>query len=137
MGALEWNVFSLIKTFLFLGLASLSFLALGGMAASFILYFKRGNPIAWIFSSISILMGGVYFPVELFPLWIQNIASYFPLTIALRGIRMSLLENARWSLLGGDLLYLAVFALFLLPLAHLSLKASLRMCRNKGNLSHQ
>ena len=126
-----------LKGLLVLALSGAAFLGLGAVAASFILYFKRGNPIAWIFSSLSILLGGVYFPVELLPEYLQKVAHVLPLFYATEALRLSLLANAPFTELWPKLLVLLAFSVLLLPIARLSLHWSLQKTREVGGLTHQ
>jgi ABC-2 type transport system permease protein len=57
-----------------LALSVLVFGSLGIIAGSLLVYFKRGDPVAWFFSSLSFLAGGVLIPVTALPVWIQKLA---------------------------------------------------------------
>ena len=132
---LSW--IAIVKASLAVALAGLVFLGLGGIAASFILYFKRGNPITWIFSSFSIFLGGVYFPVELLPPSLCSFAKLLPIPHAIDALRMALLQDASISMLAPKLLILSLFSLLLLPLAWILIQVSLRRSREQGSLNHQ
>ena len=48
-----------------------SFVALGLFAAALVFVTKRGNPVAWAIRAISVLLGGVLYPVAVLPGWLQ------------------------------------------------------------------
>jgi ABC-2 type transport system permease protein len=62
---------------------------LGLASAGFILVSKEGEPVSWLFGAASGLLGGVYFPVDLMPTWLQHIARALPTAHALSLIRGS------------------------------------------------
>jgi ABC-2 type transport system permease protein len=52
-------------------LTLLSSAGVGILSASFIIYFKRGDPINFLLSGATTLFGSVFFPVEQLPEWIR------------------------------------------------------------------
>ena len=64
-----------------------SFVALGLIAASFILVVKRGDSIAILGNIMTTVFGGVLFPITLLPDWIRPISYLIPLSWALDGLR--------------------------------------------------
>ena len=96
-------------------LTIVAFSGLGIMAASFIMVTKRGDPVTTIVGGVGLLLGGVYYPVELLPSWLQFFAALIPVTYALRAMRNALLADASWSVLLPDIGALIVFCLILVP----------------------
>ncbi|HLG19544.1 MAG TPA: ABC transporter permease [Bdellovibrionota bacterium] len=137
LAMLPLAIMPILKALIVFVLSAGTFLGLGGTAAAFILYFKRGNPISWIFSSLSILLGSVYFPLEILPRAVQHLGRLLPLVHATEGMRMALLENAPLAVLGPKLLILFLFSVIFAPLAIISLKYALWRVREAGTLSHQ
>jgi ABC-2 type transport system permease protein len=121
--------------FLSLVLAIISFASIGIVAASIIMIIKRGEPITSLFSNLASLIGGVFYPVEILPNWLQTIAGLLPITYALRAMRMALLTNATWSDLAPDLLALVMFCLILLPLSLLAFGLAVERARADGSLA--
>jgi ABC-2 type transport system permease protein len=117
-----------------LALCLLVFGSLGIVAASLIVYFKRGDPIAWMLSSASSLVGGVLFPISILPGWLQLVARLTPVTYALDALRASLTPAADLASLGHNLLALGVFAVLLVPAAWLSSDVVFERARVHGNL---
>lgn len=78
-----------------------AFSSLGIFSAGFIILFKRGDPINWSFNVISWLLGGVYYPVNILPWWLQKIACVIPMTHSLEALRLILLTDHGFSDLCG------------------------------------
>lgn len=128
---------SLVRVPLFLVTLALSvvvFGCLGVVGASLIVYFKRGDPIAWILSSLSILVGGVLFPIVLLPNWLQLVARANPVTYALEALRTSLIPRATGGALATPILVLSVFVALFIPLALWSAQIVFEKARAEGNL---
>jgi ABC-2 type transport system permease protein len=121
---------------LVLVLSILVFSSLGILAASFIMVIKRGDPVTWIFSTLNGLLGGVYFPVSMFPEWLQWISALLPTTYALHAMRLALLQGAQASELWLDLLALCLFCLVLTPLSLLAFRYAVRQAKIDGSLTH-
>ncbi len=119
---------------LFLSLTVIAFSSLGILAASFILVMKRGNPVNWVFTSLSRLLGGVYFPVSVLPVWLQKAAFLLPLTYSLEGMRMALLTGVALADLKKELLALVVFTAAALFFGILSARFAIRRARRDGTL---
>ena len=121
---------------LILVLTVISFGSLGIIAAGFIMVLKQGNPVTWVFGTTASLLGGVYYPVDVMPVWMQRLADFLPVTYALRGMRLALLQGASFSTLQSDILALTGFCVFLLPLSLLAFRFAVRRARADGSLTH-
>jgi len=112
------------------------FLSIGMLSTSVILVLKRGDPVSWIFQGLSYLLSGVYYPVEVMPDWLQNVARVLPLTSALRGLRLSLLMGKGVGELSTEISFLAIFTAVLMPLALWVFRIAMRVAKREGSLSH-
>ncbi len=119
-----------------LGLTIVSFSSFGIIAASFIMVLKRGDPVTWVAGALSSLLGGVYYPIEVLPGWLQPLSRLIPVTYALRAMRLALLQDAPLIELIPDLMILAAFGVVLLPLSLLSFRYAVRRARLDGSLTH-
>lgn len=119
-----------------LALSVLTFGSLGIIAGSLLIYFKRGDPVAWFFSSLSFLAGGVLIPVTALPGWIQKLAGLLPITYALEALRASLLTGADTSRAQRSLLGLLLFSAVLVPIAVWCARVVFDGARKRGNLGH-
>ena len=141
--ALGWLVFgvsmgkaNLPAALLILILTILCFSSLGIISASFIMIFKRGDPINWVISSFSTLFGGVFFPITVLPSYLEGISHLLPITYSLRAVRHALLQGYSLSSLGSDILVLAIFCVVLLPLSMYAFKLAVRRAKKDGSLTH-
>jgi len=91
------------------------FLMLGIISCSILILVKRGDPVNWIFSSVSSLLAGTMFPVQVLPGWLRALAFCLPLTHSLEAIRRCLLMGASAWQVYDHLLALLLFVAALLP----------------------
>jgi ABC-2 type transport system permease protein len=115
----------------------LAFSGLGILSASYLLLFKRGNPAKWFFLGVSSVAGGMLFPVNILPDWLQLVARLNPVTYALDAMRASLLGGAGVAALWRPLAILFLFAVMLLPLSMSVFAWSLRRTKITGTLTHR
>ena len=116
-------------------LSLFAFGGLGMLSASFILVTKRGDPINFLFASLSTLLGGVYYPVEVLPTWLQPVSFLLPMTHAVRAMRRALLEGAGPGQVAPQLALLALFAALTLPAGLVAFRLALRRARLEGSLT--
>lgn len=126
---------NLVSTSIVLLLAIISFGSLGMLSASFIMIFKRGNPVGWIISSVEGLIGGVYFPVTVLPGWLQALANLLPITYAVRAFQLSVYKGYSAAQLSREIFTLALFCIILLPLGLLSFRKAFDRARREGSLA--
>lgn len=126
---------NLVGAAVVLMLTIISFGSLGIVSASFIMVLKRGDPVSWIFSSMSGLLGGLYYPVSVLPDWLQSFSYLLPVTYALEGMRMAVLKGHSVSELLPNILALTVFSIILLPLSILIFRYAVRKAKKDGSLT--
>jgi ABC-2 type transport system permease protein len=120
---------------LFLGIVACN--ALGSFAASFILLFKRGEPVVALYSLAAGVLGGALFPISQLPAGIRWISYLVPHTYVISAMRDVLLPNAPddglslWWSLG----ILAVFCVVSFAIGLFVFDRSLRLARRLGILS--
>lgn len=117
-------------------LSIIAFASIGILSASIIMIIKRGEPITTLFNAFAVLVGGIYYPVEILPGWLESLAKLLPITYALRAMRLSLLTGASWAALAPDLLALLIFCLVLFPLSLVAFRYSVERARLEGSLTH-
>ena len=113
-----------------------AFMGLGVFAASFIMRFKRGNPVTWFMEAASNLLGGVFFPLAALPVGLQKAALLIPMTHALEGLRKTLLAGAGWKEVSPQLMALAIFIGVMLPVGIFVFGRAIRRARADGSLGH-
>jgi ABC-2 type transport system permease protein len=110
-------------------------LALGIAAATVQITFQKGSALLWLLSSGVWFLSGAMFPIESLPRPLVAVAHAIPLTYAVAGMRMALLQGQSVLDMAPTLGALAGFSLALLPLALWGLSFSLRRARRNGTLS--
>ncbi len=116
-------------------LTVLAFSGLGILSASFIMVFKQGDPISFLFGSVSTLLGGVLYPIAVLPGWLQPISYLIPLTYSLNAMRRAILLGDPLSALAADLLPLVLFAVILLPLSFVAFRYAVKRAKIEGSLT--
>lgn len=117
-----------------MALTLVNFLALGILASGVLLVFQRGEPVTPFVGGLFTLLGGVFFPPEMLPSWLEGLSRLIPLPYALDAFRAVLQRGAGLRGVGGDLAVLAGFAAVLLPLSWISLAAGLGLAKRHGLL---
>jgi ABC-2 type transport system permease protein len=115
-------------------LTLLSSAGLGILSASFILYFKRGDPINFFLSALTTFFGNVFFPAKLLPGSIQWVSGVLPITWSLEVVRGSLLQGKSYGDLRHDILNLGILTLILLPLGLLFSRVAILKAKKDGSL---
>lgn len=115
-------------------LTILSFVPFGIISAGFIMLFKKGDPIAFFFGTVSTLLGGVYFPVTVLPPILQSLSFVFPITYSLNAMRHALLNGYSVPELSGDLIGLSVFSAVMLPVSIAVFGYAVKKAKQKGTL---
>lgn len=129
------KILQLPALLLVLGLTLLSFSSLGILAAAFIMVYKKGDPVVWLFTSIAGLLGGIYYPVAVLPSWLKPLAYGLPITYALEAVRLVALKGASLTAVSPHLLVLALFGLTLLPLSLMVFHLAVNRAKVDGSLS--
>jgi ABC-2 type transport system permease protein len=105
----------------------------GLASAGFVLVFKEGEPVSWALGAATGLLGGVCFPVDLLPHWLQVAAGFLPTTRALSVVRSSVCGTAAPS---GSLTFLALAAAASLTGGFLALVWGSCRAKRAGTLGH-
>lgn len=111
-----------------------SFSSIGILSASFVLFLKKGDPISWVFGSISSLLAGVYYPISVLPDWLSPLSRILPLTYALDAMRLAMLKGYSLFELRLDILVLLGFSVVFTPLSFLVFKMALKRAKKEGSL---
>jgi ABC-2 type transport system permease protein len=129
---LHVNVLSCLAVLIFcLAIAT----SVGIAAATVQITFQKGSAVLWLLSSGVWFLSGAMFPVESLPRALTLLAHAIPLSYAVDGMRMALLQGRPMTAMAPTLAALLGFSAVLLPLALWSLSFSLRRARQQGTLS--
>lgn len=121
---------------LILAASVLSFCGLGILSASYLLVFKRGNPVNWALVGLSSVVGGMLYPISILPKWLQFVARLIPVTYSLEGMRAAILGHATLRELWPSLAGLLAFAAVILPVSFVVFSWALRRTKVTGTLTH-
>lgn len=121
---------------LVLAASVLAFSGLGILSASYLLIFKRGNPVNWAILGLSSVVGGMLYPISVLPGWLQYVARVTPVTYSLEGMRAAILGHAALRELLPSIAALLVFAVLLLPISFAIFSWALRRTKITGTLTH-
>lgn len=111
-----------------------SFSVFGLFSVATILWVKRGDPVHWAFEHVAALVAGAYFPVDVLPGWLAQIAKFLPMTYAYEGVRKTLLAGASLAEVRQELALLIGFSVVFLPLAVLAANGSVRKAKRDGSV---
>lgn len=125
-----------VGALLFLVLGILSFVPFGIFSASVIMLIKHGNFINAIVSAASLFLGGVLFPSEVLPAWLEPFSALVPLTHAAEGMRQSLLVGTPLSELWVHAAALTGFIVVLLPFSMAVFAYAVRQTKTTGSIAH-
>ena len=114
----------------------ISFSSIGLISASFVMIFKRGDPIAWAISLFSNFLGGAYFPTTVLPNNLQFISRFLPVTYSLRSMRLAILKGYSFKMLIPDVSILLLFCLILLPSSLWTFRYAVKKAKTEGSLAH-
>lgn len=115
-----------------LGLAAAS--AVGIASAAFAVVFRRGDPLLWVVGVAGLVLGGVFYPVEMLPPALGALAWITPVAPALAAMRPLLIDGAALPDVGRALLALSVYAAAGIPLSLLLLTGAVRHARRRGTI---
>lgn len=115
-------------------LTLLSSAGVGILSASFILYFKRGDPINFLLSGLTTFFGSVFFPVEQIPEQFRWISNFVPLAWSLKVVRGALLEGKSFAELQEALIALSIFTVILLPIGLWASRIAIHKAKQEGTL---
>lgn len=116
-------------------LTVLCFAGIGMFWASVVMLIKRGESIMTVAGYLVILLSGVLFPVEVLPGWLRGLAEAVPLTHALSGMRLALLQGYDMHELMFELVKLAAFAVVLLAIGMGAFNQAVKIAKRRGSLT--
>jgi len=115
-------------------LTIITFSGIGILSASFIIYFKKGEPINFFISSVMTLFGGALFPYEILPPYLMKFSYLLPITYSLKAIRGALLKGESFGMLKNEIFILVIFAIVIVPVSLLAARFAIKKAKEEGSL---
>jgi len=115
-------------------LTLLSSVGLGILSASFVLYFKRGDPINFLLSAMTTFFGNVFFPTPLLPRGVQWVSEVMPIKWSIEVVSGSLLQGKTFEDLEVAIANLAILTVILLPAGLFLSRIAIRKAKREGSL---
>jgi ABC-2 type transport system permease protein len=126
---------NLLGGLLMLMAGSFSFIGIGIMASVFPLLFpERGTQMTHVFIALLLLVSGVYYPVEVLPNVLRQLAVFSPATYVLVGTRRALLESAPTLELWPYVWPVLIMGAILIPLGLWVFEQAERYAKRTGKL---
>ena len=123
-------------TILVFALSVAAIVGLGLLSASFTIAFKRGDPVLWALGTITWLLSGVLYPVDVLPPALTRVASLLPTTHALAAMRSTVINGAGLAGVRADVMALAGFAAIGIPAGLWIFTLAVNHARRNGTLGH-
>ena len=120
---------------LVVALTMLSYAGVGLALSALVLVFRTTGPTTTAFLTASMFLGGVYYPTQVIPSWIREIASFLPITYGLRALRQVVLRGDSFSAVLADIEMLSVMTVLSVALGWALFSAALRHARRMGTLA--
>jgi ABC-2 type transport system permease protein len=131
----EFAVERLGVAILIWGFITLAYLPFGLLASALLIVTRTAGPLPNAVMTVSMLLGGVYYPTSVIPSWIRDVADVVPLTYGLRALRRVLSGDASFADVAPDLAALSVLTAVLLTGAAVALRLALAHARRTGTLA--
>lgn len=109
--------------------------SLGLAGCGVLLVTKRGDPITWVLTTLTVLMSGVLYPTSALPPWMASVSGWLPTTRALHALRLALGTHGGIAQVGPDLVALGIWSVVALPLGVLAFRVGMDRARRAGSLA--
>ncbi|HVT41084.1 MAG TPA: ABC transporter permease [Gemmatimonadaceae bacterium] len=113
----------------------LAHIPIGLIGGAMILAFRTAGPLSQIVLTLSVFLGGTYYPTHVIPGWLEGVSGLLPMTYGLRALRGVLLEGLPFAGVARDVAVLAAFAVVLTVASVLAFRAALKYAKRTGSLA--
>lgn len=128
-----WHNANVLSVLIVLIPGAAAVFALSILFAAVVILIKQADPIVAAYSMMAAILGGMLFPVEALPGWMQPLAWLIPLSHALSGMRLGLEGETPSDVLPHAAALVALCAV-LLPISILAFNWALSRARQDGTL---
>jgi ABC-2 type transport system permease protein len=132
---IEWRAIPMALLVFLVGIAACN--AIGTLAASFIILFKRGEPVIMLYSLAAAVLGGTLFPVSVLPDWIRWVSYLVPHSYVIATERQLLMADPPAGGLSplASMAILVGFCVVVFTVGLFIFDRSLKLARKLGILS--
>jgi len=127
------NFFLVVIVFM---LSLFSFWGIGMISATFVIIFKQSSPLKWLLGSSTGLLGGIFYPSDILPTYLQCFSNLLPITHSIEALRLILFKGADFYDIKSQVIVLSVFAVLLFSLGLYTFKIGLKIAKKNGSLLH-
>ena len=132
---LDLSAANLFGATLMLLAGSLSFVGIGIMGSILPLLFpERGSQMTHIIIAILLLISGVYYPVDVLPVFLQKLSIISPATYVLSGVRLALLDGVSTASLWPYIWPTLIIGVLAIPAGLWVFKTAERYAKRTGKL---
>ncbi len=107
---------------------------IGSVASASVLTFRRGSGVIGFGTFALTFTSGAYFPLALFPSWVETLARLNPIAITITGMREQLIGGAGWADAASVLVRLVPLSTISLLLGLYAFRLAMRRERRLGTL---
>ena len=125
---------NLLLSLLILALTVICISGIGLMSAGIIMVTKKGDPVGWIFTTLTGLLSGVFYPVSVLPSYLRAISFVLPPTYAMHALRKALLVGASFHSVEKQIFILVAMSLVTVPAGILTFRWGFNEARRRGSL---
>ncbi|MCK4349945.1 MAG: ABC transporter ATP-binding protein/permease, partial [Candidatus Krumholzibacteria bacterium] len=90
----DFSRLNLVASLGVFGLSVAAILGFGLLSAGAVMVLKRADALLFYLHSLMLFFGGVFFPIEMLPSWLQAISRLLPITYALSALRKTMITGA-------------------------------------------
>lgn len=105
------------------------------IATSYVIYFKKGDPINAILLSLSSIFSGILYPVAILPEWGKLISFFIPITYPVEILRTIFITND-YTYFYYYLIMFIMYSIALLFIGYCLLKLSVKHAIKNGNITN-
>lgn len=107
---------------------------IGSVASATVLTFRRGSGVIGIGTFALTFTSGAYFPLTLFPSWVESLSKLNPIGVAITGMRDQLIGGAGWADAAAVLAKLVPMSALSLLVGLYAFRLAMRRERRLGTL---
>ena len=127
---------NLLVAALVLLLTIASMAGIGMISAGIIMVTKQGDPVGWFVGLLAGFLSGVYYPIEVFPPFLQKASLILPTTHALIALRQALINDVSFVQVSSEVFVLLAFSCLTIPLGLATFRYGFDRARREGTLAY-